>query len=47
MQQIEPDALTVAYREQVLSSLELVTVVGVVGCSLLVFLVAVLTVRKL
>lgn len=46
-QQIEPDALTVAYREDVLESLNLMTAVGVFGVSLLVFLLAVIAVRSL
>lgn len=45
--QVEPDVLTAEYRAQVLEQLHTAIAVGVLGLSLLIFLLGVVVVRRL
>ena len=45
--QVEPDTFTAEYRAQVLEQLDTAIAVGVLGLSLLIFLLGVIVVRRL
>lgn len=45
--QVEPDVLTAEYRAQVLEQIDTAIAVGVLGLSVLIFLLGVIVVRRL
>jgi len=47
MLQVDPDMLTAEYRTSILERLDMAVAVGVLGISVLVFLIAISVVRKL